>query len=73
MTIDCNHNGVSDRADIDKGTSQDANGNDLPDECELGDPPNPSALFHLINFAPALATALILAGGTFLFLSLRRR
>ncbi len=31
---DCNGNGVDDTDDIDNGTSQDENGNGIPDECE---------------------------------------
>ena len=32
--LDCNENGVDDLDDIKNGTSQDADGNDKPDECE---------------------------------------
>ena len=32
---DCNANGVEDSVDIAKGSSPDANGNSIPDECEL--------------------------------------
>ncbi len=31
---DCNHNGIPDTQDLAEGTSQDCNGNQLPDECE---------------------------------------
>ena len=31
---DCNHNGIDDAVDISSGTSQDTNGNGVPDECE---------------------------------------
>jgi len=34
--IDCNGNGVLDRTDIASGLSQDCDGNQVPDECELG-------------------------------------
>ncbi len=33
---DCNHNGVFDACDIAEGTSADCDGDDVPDECELG-------------------------------------
>ena len=33
---DCNHNGVADAVDIAQGSSADANGNGIPDECETG-------------------------------------
>lgn len=36
---DCNENGVDDLADISSGTSLDANGNQIPDECEGPDCP----------------------------------
>lgn len=32
---DCNRNGISDVEDTDTGASNDANGNDVPDECEV--------------------------------------
>jgi subtilisin family serine protease len=32
---DCNHNGIYDPTDISSGTSLDANGNGVPDECEV--------------------------------------
>jgi hypothetical protein len=32
--VDCNHNGIADTTDIATGTSQDANSNGIPDECE---------------------------------------
>jgi subtilisin family serine protease len=35
-TEDCNDNGVSDTCDIANGTSDDADGNGIPDECEDG-------------------------------------
>ncbi|RMF81031.1 MAG: DUF4215 domain-containing protein [Planctomycetota bacterium] len=36
---DCNNNGIPDIQDLANGTSQDINGNSIPDECEaLGDP-----------------------------------
>ncbi len=42
VIIDCNDNNVPDGQDIKKGTSQDLNGNGVPDECEsvidFGDP-----------------------------------
>ena len=47
---DCNDNGVSDLADIAEGTSQDCNGNLVPDECEARNryiwfaPPNVGSL-----------------------------
>ena len=31
---DCQPNGISDACDISAGTSEDTNGNDIPDECE---------------------------------------
>lgn len=34
VALDCNHNGVFDDQDIDNGTSEDVNGNGIPDECE---------------------------------------
>lgn len=34
VAIDCNANGADDAVDIDQGTSSDANGNGVPDECE---------------------------------------
>jgi len=33
-SVDCNGNGIDDTDDIDNGTSQDENGNGIPDECE---------------------------------------
>ncbi len=36
---DCNQNGVSDLCDISSGTSLDANGDDIPDECQCPNPP----------------------------------
>jgi hypothetical protein len=36
MLTDCNGNGVADSTDIANGTSQDANHNGIPDECEPG-------------------------------------
>ena len=35
--VDCNANGVDDGCDIANGTSQDSNGNGIPDECEFTD------------------------------------
>ena len=35
--VDCNSNGVDDGCDIANGTSQDSNGNGIPDECEFTD------------------------------------
>jgi hypothetical protein len=35
--FDCNSNGVLDACDLAAGTSQDANGNQIPDECENAD------------------------------------
>ena len=32
---DCNHNGISDDADLESGWSQDCNGNGRPDDCEV--------------------------------------
>jgi hypothetical protein len=34
-TVDCNHNGVPDWADIANGTSHDCNANGIPDECDI--------------------------------------
>ncbi len=34
ITVDCNGNGIHDGDDIANGTSQDTNGNGIPDECE---------------------------------------
>lgn len=34
--VDCDRNGVRDQCEIDKGASQDNNGNGIPDECEPG-------------------------------------
>ncbi|MCK4658556.1 MAG: hypothetical protein KAV82_03455 [Phycisphaerae bacterium] len=34
LLLDCNTNGVTDDQDISSGTSQDCNGNGIPDECE---------------------------------------
>jgi hypothetical protein len=36
IEIDCNQNGVHDGDDIARGTSEDDNGNGVPDECESG-------------------------------------
>ncbi|NOT02109.1 MAG: hypothetical protein HOP29_15965 [Phycisphaerales bacterium] len=36
---DCNHNAVADDIDIISGTSLDANGDDVPDECAMWNPP----------------------------------
>lgn len=33
---DCNRNGLGDKCDLLAGTSRDVNGNEIPDECELG-------------------------------------
>ncbi|MBT7352162.1 MAG: hypothetical protein HN811_06840, partial [Phycisphaerae bacterium] len=33
---DCNENGVADACDIASGTSDDSDGNGIPDECESG-------------------------------------
>ena len=33
-TFDCNQNGIEDAVDIATGSSSDANGNGVPDECE---------------------------------------
>lgn len=48
VALDCNDNGVADDDDIANGTSEDGNGNGIPDECEaLGDnycgPGNPNS------------------------------
>ncbi|UCG32843.1 MAG: hypothetical protein JSU68_14405 [Phycisphaerales bacterium] len=32
--VDCNGNGIDDQIDIDEGTSEDSNRNDVPDECD---------------------------------------
>ncbi len=32
---DCNHNGIADSIDISTGTSEDCNGNQVPDECDV--------------------------------------
>ena len=34
--LDCNQNGISDDIDIATGFSEDCNGNNTPDECEVG-------------------------------------
>lgn len=76
IAFDCNHNGVSDRDDIDTGYSQDKNQDDQPDECEPGQPgypPKPTAYFYLIRYGPMLAAILILTGAVFLVLACRRR
>ena len=38
LEYDCNVNQALDECDIDAGTSDDANGNGVPDECESGCP-----------------------------------
>lgn len=45
---DCNCNGQADLGDIFNGTSSDANGDGVPDECENGKPPLCAALRTLI-------------------------
>ncbi|MBI4718574.1 MAG: exo-alpha-sialidase [Planctomycetes bacterium] len=56
--MDCNANNVNDETDIDLGTSLDANGNRIPDECELAPPaaapaPHNRPKNRYISFTPA--------------------
>jgi len=37
VVVDCNHNGIADKADIAEGRSADCNANHAPDECDLRD------------------------------------
>ncbi|MCA9787433.1 MAG: VCBS repeat-containing protein [Candidatus Cloacimonetes bacterium] len=52
MAIDCNQNGQDDDLDLLAGTSQDCNGNSIPDECEA------PVLQRLLGEVPFLSTAL---------------
>lgn len=42
LFVDCNNNNVRDQCEINKGSSQDNNGNGIPDECEAGQYIGPS-------------------------------
>ncbi|MDG2095502.1 MAG: M12 family metallo-peptidase [Phycisphaerales bacterium] len=53
--VDCNENGVSDTCDILNGSSQDQDGNGIPDECE-GDCPADVNGDNLINVDDILVT-----------------
>ena len=52
---DCNGNGVSDPRDIDENVSDDTNGNDVPDDCELDmQPPDPGQAGQANTFSATL-------------------
>ncbi len=62
--IDCQPNGVGDVCDIADGTSQDSNGNGIPDECE-------GAIPTVSEWGLIVMAVLVLVAGTLVFL--RRR
>lgn len=63
---DCNHNGIADMLDLSGGSSEDKNGNGIPDECERGTPTS-SLVFGL-----SVLVILLLLGGIALYARRRR-
>ena len=57
---DCNRNGIDDSADLEGGSSEDCNGNQVPDECEFA-----PLEFHLGEGFPLASTPLVAVAADF--------